>query len=107
MFLPEQTKIRVLTVAVAVLFACGCGLSKAEFEARFAKVEDGQTRADVVRSLGEPTEVEPCTDAEHSFYQKRGLTCGEKLRYIRFLEVWTVLLDADDKVVDEYYQVSP
>jgi hypothetical protein len=107
MLLPEQTKIRVLTVAVAVLFAYGCGLSKAEFESRFAKVDDGQTRADVIRSLGEPTEVEPCTDAQHSFYQKKGLTCGEKLRYLKFLEVWTVVLDADDKAVSKYNQVSP
>jgi hypothetical protein len=106
MFCPSRRRIAVLIFAVAG-FAWACGLSKAEFEERFTKVENGQPRSDLIRSLGEPTEVEPCTENAKSFYQKKGLTCAESLRYIRFLEIWTVSLDADGKVLGKGYQVSP
>ena len=85
----------------SVLVFAGCALSKEELEERFLKVETGQAKNEVIKLLGDPTEVEYCRPVPGE------TPCAENLRYIRFMETWGVLVDGEGKVTGKYLQVSP
>jgi hypothetical protein len=75
----------------------------------FDKVAIGARRAEVVRNLGSPDEVEPCGTL---YGGPPNAACAKELRYSHTFapwipHYWIIELDKDDRVVDKQELDSP
>lgn len=96
-----------LIVAIPVVSIGVADRSRSEFAANFAEIQPGQSRALVLRRLGEPGAIEECTGPSYSNQKVLVGECFQNLRYTRFMEVWGVIVDKDGNVLLTYHNVSP
>ena len=68
-------------------------------ENNFVQIHKGQTKQEVQKLLGSPDEV--------NAWESCGPDCAERFWYYGFIERWGVDFDANGKVIDSFYNVSP
>jgi len=76
-----------------------------KIRSHFEEVQEGQSKAEVVRLLGSPDEDVACyVPGASEDYRNR---CEERFWYYGFIELWGVDFDAKGKVIGSFHNVSP
>jgi hypothetical protein len=65
----------------------------------FEQIHKGQTKQEVLKVLGSPDEA--------NTWEYCGPGCAERFWYYGLIERWGVDFDANGKVIDSFYNVSP
>jgi len=97
-------KVLVLVVLVSAALLAGWTVRKHRFKAGFMVVQVGDTKAEVIKQLGQPAEVTPCfhPSSESELDRK----CSDVFWYYSFLERWGISFDRDGRVIHKTYNVS-
>lgn len=98
-------KAIVLALLVSIGFFAGWYVRLQRFKAGFIRVQAGDTKDQVIKRLGQPAEVSPCFHPSDESALQR--VCAEELWYYSFMERWNIAFDADGRVIDTTYNVSP
>ncbi len=97
-------KAFVLALLIGIGFLAGWYVRKQRFETRFAMVQVGDTKEQVIKQLGQAGEVSPCFHPSKESELER--KCAEEFWYYSFLERWGVSFDRDGRVIHTTYNVG-
>ena len=99
-----KTKVLVLVLLVSIGFLAGLYVREQRLKAGFLRIQEGDTREQVIKQLGQPGEVSPCFHPSDQSELQRN--CAEEFWYYSFLERWGISFDAEGRVIVTTYNVS-
>jgi outer membrane protein assembly factor BamE (lipoprotein component of BamABCDE complex) len=92
--------ILVVLVALTIVSYASARIYRVrQIENDFEQIHKGQTKQEVLKVLGSPDEA--------NTWERCGSGCAERFWYYGFIEQWGIDFDANGKVIDSFYNVSP